>query len=664
MRKSITLLAIVATACFGLVSAASAKPARHTIPGSHPSWATGTSRVGATNANQLFTFRVYLALRDPAGASATAAAVSSPASPAYHHYLSTAQVKARYAPSNASVAAVKSWLRKSGFRVGTVPSNNQYVSATGSAAQVASAFGVRLGQYRVRGKVLRSADRDLSVPVSLARTVTGVVGIDQALDLVRPLHTNGNNRPGTPSNTTPAAVTKAAPNRGIPQPGGFRNAPPCSHYWAQATATIPSYPPYGTHVPYAPCGYTPPQLRSSYGFDSVVNGGIDGTGVTVAIIDAFSSPSILADAQEYAKRNDPAHPMTSKQFKQINFKPTKGLIGLCDASGWFGEETLDVEAVHAMAPGANILYVGASDCGEGLDVALNTVIAGHLAQIVSNSYGDIGEKVPPAEVAVFQNMAVQATIEGIGLYFSSGDDGDETDNLKQPSPDFSASSPWVTAVGGTSLGIGADGRRVLETGWETAKSTLNKKATAWKPPAPGAFLYGSGGGTSRLFPEPFYQGPVVPTALAVQNQTVVTRGRVVPDVAMVGDPNTGMLEGETQSFPEGVKYDEYRIGGTSLSSPLFAGVMALADQMAGVAHGFVNPLLYSKAGTNAFNDVTHVKAADVRVDYNNGIDAGNGTTESIRGFDDRNLTIHTARGYDNVTGLGTPNGKTFLSRIS
>ena len=94
-----------------------------------------------------------------------------------------------------------------------------------------------------------------------------------------------------------------------------------------------------------------------------------------------------------------------------------------------------------------------------------------------------------------------------------------------PTPDFSASSPWVTAVGGTSTGIDQNGNRVLETGWETGKSVLggtykNKK---WKPAAPGFYLYGSGGGTSRLYAEPSYQVGVVPDALAAQNQADARR---------------------------------------------------------------------------------------------------------------------------------------------
>jgi subtilase family serine protease len=165
-----------------------------------------------------------------------------------------------------------------------------------------------------------------------------------------------------------------------------------------------------------------------------------------------------------------------------------------------------------------------------------------------------------------------------------------------------------------------------------------------------------------LFAQPSYQQGVVPDALATQNQHPGQKGRVVPDISAVGDPNTGMLVGQTQTFPDGVYYDQYRIGGTSLSCPLLAGIMALADSAYGT-HGFINPSLYALAGTSALDDVQHVTAAVDRVDYVNGVDASNGTVTSVRTFDFQGLTIKTTPGYDNVTGLGTPNGLTFLSQI-
>jgi subtilase family serine protease len=663
-RLTAVLLATVTVASATSLAGSPAQAGdRHSLPGSHPRWATPANRVAATEDSSKVSFRVYLNLRDQAGAEAAAAAVSTPGSASYGAFLTPEQVRARYAPTAASVDAVRSWLTSSGFTVGEAPVNNLYLPVTGTVARVGKAFGVGINNYRVSGKVVRGQDAELSVPTSVGSLVSGVAGIDGAQNLMKPNTAGAGNEPGTA--TTKAAPTTATPTA-VPPPAGYRNARPCSAYWAQKLDTTD--PAYGggfpDPLPYAPCGYTPTQLRAAYGLSAPVAQGKDGRGTTVAILDAFASPTLYADAAEYARRHDPSHPLKKSQYHELVFptNPADEPADVCDAAGWYGEQSLDVEAVHATAPGANILYVGASDCEDtSLDIALNTVVSKNLAQVVSNSYGDLGEDIPADEVRAFESIAIQAALQGIGLYFSSGDSGDEVANLGTPSPDFSASSPWVTAVGGTSVGIDKSGKRVVETGWETGKSLLTDGA--WVPPAPGAYLYGSGGGTSRLFPEPFYQKGVVPTALARQNQTGKGLGRVVPDISMVGDPNTGMLIGETQTFSDGVYYDEYRIGGTSLSSPLFAGFVAVADQIAGHRHGFINPALYRLGVGGPIKDVVHQNNADVRVDYANAENAADGLLTSVRTFDFPGLAISTTKGYDNVTGLGTPAGAALLKRL-
>jgi subtilase family serine protease len=403
-------------------------------------------------------------------------------------------------------------------------------------------------------------------------------------------------------------------------------------------------------------------MRSAYGLDGAVASGTTGRGVTVAVVDAFASPTIRKDIDQYAATYDPAHPWAKGQYRQI---VPPGIFKVpasddCDPQGWYGEQTLDIEAVHAMAPGANVLYVGGEDCEAGIDAALNHVVAGRLADIVSNSYGSTGEDIDPAEARIFGAITLRGALEGIGLYFSSGDDGDETDNLDQPAPDFEPSLPWVTGVGGTSLAVGADGRTQFEQGWETGYSELD--GGAYSPGPPGDFFGGSGGGTSRRFAQPWYQRNVVPRSLATRWSR--QPARVVPDVAALGDPNTGFLVGQTQKFSDGKYFDVYRIGGTSLSVPLFSGMMALADQAAHHAHGFANPALYRASRTAAFRDIAPgPKRAVARVSFNNDENTADGITTSVRTFDAPIQSIHTAVGYDDVTGLGVPNGAAFLAAL-
>ena len=181
---------------------------------------------------------------------------------------------------------------------------------------------------------------------------------------------------------------------------------------------------------------------------------------------------------------------------------------------------------------------------------------------------------------------------------------------------------------------------------------------------PGSFVYGSGGGTSMLFPEPSYQQGVVPASLSGY-WGIGFDNRVVPDIATVGDPNTGMLVGETQIFPKGsARYGEYRIGGTSLSCPLMAGIMALADQRAGTPHGFANPALYALAGTGAVRDIVDpaTTMAVVRANYVNDVNAKQGVYYVLRSLNQTG-TLQTIPGYDDVTGIGSPNGEAFLQAL-
>jgi subtilase family serine protease len=309
-----------------------------------------------------------------------------------------------------------------------------------------------------------------------------------------------------------------------------------------------------------------------------------------------------------------------------------------------------------MAPNANIVYVGSPNNFQDLDAAMNHFVDRRLGQIVSNSYGFRSEQLPPGFIRPFEQTLMQGAAEGIGIYFSSGDDNDETRVIGYASVDWPASSPFVTAVGGTSIAIGPGNAYQFETGWGTTRSRWNTTCSTtvtWCPPPPGRWLYGSGGGVSCLFSRPSYQSALTITA---GSRTLCSgfAGRAVPDISALGDPNTGFLIGQTQQFtPSDAHYSEYRIGGTSLSSPIFAGLMALSDQALGSPHGFANPAIYQNSA--AFRDITDPAAtvAVLRNDYRNGVNAANGIFTSLRTMN-QTLTLHTTPGWDDVTGWGTP----------
>ena len=593
---------------------------RTALPGTRPSWATAKNYVRHASASQTVPFRLYLGWRNEAAAIKLATDVSNPKSASYHKFLSPTQFRQQFAPTASAAAAVQKWLKGSGFTVVSTPANRHFVAAQGTVAQVQAAFGTTINVYNAAGKQVRAPATNLSVPTSIASYISGAIGIDESYEFVH-------------SNTR---MDKKAPPS-----GGFRNAPPLSDYWAEKVSPY-AYPTGFTALtspstaPWTIKGHTPAQIKGAYGISSAY----DGAGQTVAVIDAYASPTILADVNQWST-NRGLPTMHAPQFTQVVAPGTfrRPQNKRQDPQGWYGEETLDIEAVHGMAPAANIIYVGAPNNYQDLDAALNHVVDRHLAQIVTNSYGWNGENLPNGFIKPVEQTLIQAAIEGIGVYFSSGDNGDETSVLGAPSTDFPASSPWVTAVGGTALGVSRTNARVLETGWGT--SSYSCDATTRVCTRSG-WLYGSGGGESTHFAKPSYQSSLSGT------------GRMVPDVAALGDPQTGFLMGQTQTFPEGAQYDEFRIGGTSLSSPIFAGLMALADQAAGSPHGFANPLFY--AHRSAFYDVLSVKTAVARRNFVNGVDATDGTADLLRTFDDYSgsPTQSTHSGWDNVTGLGTP----------
>ena len=634
------LLALSAIA----VPASAAPQGRHPLHGSTPRWLHQARDLGATPSAQQVSFGVLLGMRDPAGAVATLQAVSDPASASYGHWLTNAEFDARYAPASADVAAVQGWLRSEGFQVTKTLPSGMYVEASGSAAQVEKTFATDLRNYSYQGKTVRANATALSLPAStpaaVSSVIAGVVGIDQGSILKQPADTE----PGPP-------------------PGARYGVPPCSAYYAQKTADNKPAA-YGKHQPYTPCGYVPQQLQSAYGESGLLNSGVNGRGVTVAITDAYAAPTIYQDAQKYNVVH--RQPLFRRgQFSQIIPEPNGfDQTELCDAQGWYGEETLDVEAVHAMAPGAKIVYVGASDCLSGLDNAWASTIDNHVADVVTNSWTDGTDDINllgTDYVAFYEQFSLEAALTGITVNFSSGDSGDHTaggTDLASKTVEFPADLPFVTGVGGSSVLIGSQGQWLGEYGWQNAYSELTKGA--WSPTPPGPYSSGGGGGTSQLFTQPFYQVGKVPASISEYYGS--TPMRAVPDIAMDADPNTGFMVGETQVFPDGTYWDQYRIGGTSLSSPLLAGVVAVADQLHHRPLGFINPLYYKLLGTPALHDTVAPSSplAQVRTDYVNFLDNSQGKFYRLQTVDVQSSTLHDTPGYDDETGVGTPRGPAFF----
>jgi subtilase family serine protease len=383
--------------------------------------------------------------------------------------------------------------------------------------------------------------------------------------------------------------------------------------------------------------YDPFQMRHAYGIDTLINAGLTGAGRTIVIIDAFQSPTLPSDLDTFDTNY--GLPSRSTFFSQVApdgltpFDPSNS-----DMVGWSAEITLDVEWAHAIAPGAKVVLVLAKS-DQDADILSATVYAVNhkLGNVISQSFGENESCVDSSLLKSEHDLFAKATLEGITLLASSGDEG-----AAQPTCDGSswvkaasspASDPLVTAVGGTELHAA-----------DYCLSSLGCDPT--KNPAPGTYegevawnefnSDATGGGFSMLYPKPPYQ------LTAFRG----SKGRGVPDVAYNAAIYHGVLVFWDASW--------YLFGGTSCGSPQWAGIVAIADQKAGRSLGFINWALYlfnqlSSKNAPLFHDITKGTNSVVETD-------SHGNPVSVQGF-------NAGPGWDATTGLGSPYADRLVSFV-
>lgn len=464
----------------------------------------------------------------------------------------------------------------------------------------------------------------LRMPADVAAGISGVTGLDAA-------------------NTAPVRISPTATAAGPVT---------CSSYAFQHTATLPAA--YGhTVFPARGCGYTPAQIHGAYDTSGLLARGVDGRGVKVAVFLFYPTPTAESDIDTFAA-NHGLPRLAPGQFTQVlpssfDYSSSSGCPPPASVQQ---ESTGDLESVHEMAPGADLVYVAAPDCQpQDLLATLNQTVDNRLADIVTNSWTLVTAGVPAAVRDAAHQAYLQAAAEGMSFFYSSGDGGDLSTVLGAPYSDWPASDPAVTAVGGTSLFAGPAGQREGELGWGSTLDPVvtSGTTTAYALPLPGQFAGGSGGGPAPEYAQPAYQAGVVPLALA----GATNPRRVFPDVAADADLlATPVLVGVTVNGA----YTEGGGGGTSVSTPLFAGLQALTDQEAGGPLGFINPAIYLLRGTGILHDIT---AVPVPVAFASPYQ-GQTYLDTLQA--DTSLTA--TPGYDDQTGLGSPDGAVYAGVLS
>jgi subtilase family serine protease len=382
--------------------------------------------------------------------------------------------------------------------------------------------------------------------------------------------------------------------------------------------------------------YVPDQIEAAYDLPALYGRGVTGKGQTIVVVDAFGSPTVADDLLQFDQYLGLGTPPL--RIVKVGHVPAFD-SGNADMIGWAGETTLDVEYAHAGAPDAKIVLVEvAEDDLQHLALGVQYAVQHKLGDVISLSWGEPEQALGRAFVSYYSSIFSQAASRHITIVASSGDSGaagqnNNGDYYRYPVTSWPATSPDVTAVGGTRLNLNASGaRNGLDTAWNDTYST-----------AVSDFFFGNdgpnplatGGGKSAYYGRPSYQNGV---------RSITGSQRGIPDISMSASCSVAVNVFETFTGGQGGWTASC---GTSESAPMFAAIVALADQEAGHPLGLINPALYALAAQHAPGIVA--------------VASGNNTVSFPGG------TVHgysVRHGYNLVTGLGTVNGQYLVPELA
>ncbi|MET9434729.1 protease pro-enzyme activation domain-containing protein [Streptomyces sp. NPDC006551] len=603
---AVVALAVTAAGMPASYAATEDEPAPKRV-GSAPKVPRGAVRTADPVADQKLDLSVVLEPRDQAALNRFVAGVSDPKSPLYRQYLGTGEFAATFGADQRAVAKVRAELEEKGLTVGELEADGLTLPVSATVGEAAEAFKTEFDGYRLTNG--RSGLTNTAAPEfggEAAEAVRAVVGLN-TLSTYEPRNSGSK---GKPRKQRTAASEETA------------RQPRLTGTTPTMCADIKNL--YGTAGPGYPAAYdtqdywSAKSLATQYGMADQPN---VQTGTTIAVYSLENYD--LRDIASYQACHGTKVPVSSVR---VNGGPTEP-AGLDTGVGL--ETALDVETIIGLAPQSKILvYQGKNTWEEGT-ATFRKIVTDNRAKVVSVSWGSCELYTPAsvidAETLIFQ----QAAAQGQTVVAASGDSGstgcyygDTTDpNASTLYADNPASSPYVLGVGGTTMRGSISGQ------------------TTWT---------GSGGGVSKTFRLPADGFQAGRTGLGYSDACVAGAGetcRQVPDVAGVGDPNTGY----PVSFGHDSDGNQYWhiIGGTSGAAPVWAALIAQANQdlacQANGSVGYVHPALY-KLPAAAFRDVT--------TGHNNLTASGN-----YSGL------YKAGTGYDLATGLGAPNGREIVKGL-
>ena len=513
--------------------------------------------------------------------------LNDPSSPNYHHWLTPEQFGKRFGISDDDLSDVTGWLQLHGFTIDEIAPGRGWINFSGNVGQVESAFHTSIHDFDVDGRTYHANTRDPEIPRALADVVRGVVTL--------------HNFPKKPMNH------------------GFK---PVTEYTSGTSHYV-----------------SPADFATIYNVNPLYSAGINGSGKTIAIVGR--TDIALADVQYFRSffglvANDPV-------FVHNGTDP--GNLG----SGEEGEADLDVEWSGAVAPNATVKFVisKSTSTTDGVDLSAQYIVNNNVGDVMSTSFGQCESSMGTTENNFYNNLWSQAATQGITSFVSSGDSGAAGCNGGSDSTGSGAavsglaSTPFNVAVGGTQFNDTAS----PSTWWNSTNASNQSSAKSYIPEmawnesgnvSGGSGLWASSGGASSVYTKPSWQ-----VCVGVPANNV----RYVPDISLTAAGHDGYLviQGHTSTV-SGLG----AVGGTSASSPSFAGLMALVVQKTGQRWGNANTKFYTLAnaqyasgGTVMFHDVT----------------SGNNSVPGVTGFS-------CGTGYDAVTGVGTVDANALVNNFT
>ncbi len=633
---------------------------------------------GAIDTAQTLTITVHLKMQDEAAFQKAVDALYDPASPTFHKWMTDEEIK-KYAPSQDKVEAVRTELESHGLTVLSVDKNGLSIRARGATGQVEAAFGTQLHQFESNGRVFRANIQDAKLTGAAGDYVKTVSGLES--HTVTPLAKRATNvKTKQPIAGVPLSKVKTSgglsafiTDQALSPPETFVLETP----GAQLPVAVYNGNVYDANLNLE-IAFTPQQLEHIYGLHNAYAAGLDGTGQTIVLLEAYGYPTMEADANAlFSATGLPL--LNSSNFSVIYpegpVNPNLGII-----TGWNVEIALDIQSAHSIAPKAKIVVVAAAgQDGEDFQDAMLYIVNHTIGHVVSDSWEeDLDLIAGPLEEDSYDTILTQAAAKGVSFQFSTGDSGDNGLGTPVGAAGVPANSPHATAVGGTS--VLANGGTFTTLGWGDDFVGLNANGPLDPPQTGGTlggffplgFYGGAGGGESVFFAKPSWQKALPGT------------GRQTPDVSALADPQTG--------FPIVVTEDGNQFlfvyGGTSLASPIFTAIWAIADQNAGHPLGQAAPAIAAlKPGQiadvlavtspgNVYGSIVDASGATSYTSaaiFDGLVEGATAYTTAVwnlgGGYDvalsfglDTSLTV--TKGWDNVTGYGTPNGLTFLNAVA